>query len=141
MTAPTRVRLTQVYSSSPEEVFDKLAEHENLGPVLGANIKRLKDGDTERNGVGSARTVKIGPLPGFVETTVTADRPTLIEYQITQGSPLRGHWGRQELAATADGGTRLDYTIGFDAAVPGLAPVVAKILTVVIGKGLPKLCP
>ncbi|WP_229053314.1 SRPBCC family protein [Aeromicrobium sp. Leaf350] len=141
MAAPTRVRISHVFTSSPEVVFDKLAEHENLGPVLGAKVRRVKDGDTERNGVGSTRSLKIGPLPGFEETTTVADRPTLIEYKITKGSPLKGHWGRQSLTPTADGGTRLDYTIGFDAPVPGLAAVVGKILTAAISKGLPKLTP
>ncbi|MDF1703657.1 MAG: SRPBCC family protein [Aeromicrobium sp.] len=141
MAAPTRVHLTHVFTSSPDVVFDALAEHENLGPVFGAKITRVKDGDTTRNGVGSTRSLKIGPLPAFQETTTVADRPTLIEYKITKGSPLKGHWGRQVLTPTADGGTRLDYSIGFDAVVPGLAPVVAKILTLAIGKGLGKLVP
>ncbi len=141
MAAPTRVRITHVYSSSPETVFDRLAEHENLGPVFGAKITRVNDGTTERNGVGSTRRLKIGPLPDFDETTTVADRPALIEYRITRGSPLRDHWGRQELTPTADGGTRLDYTIGCNAVVPGLAPVIAKVLSTAIRKGLPKLCP
>lgn len=141
MAAPTRVHLTHVFTSSPDLVFDALAEHENLGPVFGAKITRVKDGDTTRNGVGSTRSLKIGPLPAFQETTTVADRPTLIEYKITKGSPLKGHWGRQVLTPTADGGTRLDYSIGFDAVVPGLAPVVAKILTLAIGKGLGTLVP
>ncbi len=141
MAAPTRVRVSHTYTSSPEEVFDKLAEHENLGPVFGAKITRVRDGDTERNGVGSTRALKIGPLPAFWETTTVADRPTLIEYKISKGSPLRGHWGRQELTPTADGGTRLDYTIGFNMVVPGTAGVVAKVLSTSIAKGLPRLCP
>ncbi|MFT4299071.1 MAG: SRPBCC family protein [Aeromicrobium sp.] len=141
MAAPARVFISHVFTSAPEVVFDKLSDHDNLGPVLGATITRLRDGDTERNGVGSARTVKVGPLPGFVETTTTAERPSLIEYRITEGSPLRGHWGRQELTATPDGGTRLDYSIGFNAVVPGLAPLVAAALQRVIGKGIGTLCP
>lgn len=141
MAATTRVRSSHTYTSSPETVFDLIAEHENLGPIFGAKITRVRDGDTERNGVGSVRSLKVGPLPAFQETTITADRPMLIEYKITQGSPLKAHWGRQELTPTPDGGTRLDYTIGFDALLPGTAGVIAKILQGSIDKGLPKLCP
>ena len=141
MAAPQRVQVTHTFTSDPATVFDKLAEHENLGPVFGAKIKRINDGDTSRNGVGSTRSLKIGPLPAFQETTTVAEPHSLIEYKITQGSPLKGHWGKQQLSPTADGGTRLDYTIGFDAAVPGMAAVVAKVLTGAISKGLPKLCP
>ncbi|HWV27737.1 MAG TPA: SRPBCC family protein, partial [Aeromicrobium sp.] len=101
----------------------------------------VRDGDSERNGVGSTRALKIGPLPSFWETTTVADRPTVIEYKITKGSPLKGHWGRQELTPTEDGGTRLDYTIGFNSKIPGVAGLIGKQLSAAIAKGLPKLCP
>ena len=139
MATPQRVHITHEFKSDPQTVFDKLTEHENLGPVFGANITRVSDGTTSRNGVGSVRRLKLGPLPAFEETTTTAQPNTLIEYKITKGSPLKGHWGRQELTPTAGGGTRLDYTIGFDSAIPGLAAVVGKVLASAISRGLPKL--
>jgi hypothetical protein len=141
MASSQRVHVTHTFTSDPVTVFDKLSEHENLGPVFGAKISRVNDGDTSRNGVGSTRRLKIGPLPGFEETTTVSEPHTRIEYNITKGSPLKGHWGKQVLAPTADGGTKLDYTIGFEAPVPGMAALVGKILTGAIKKGLPKLCP
>ena len=141
MASPQRVHVVHTFTSDPATVFEKLSEHENLGPVFGAKIRRVRDGDTTRNGVGSTRSLKIGPLPAFHETTTVAEPNSLIEYRITQGSPLKGHWGRQILTPTPDGGTQLDYTIGFDAAVPGLATVVGTILQKAIGKGIGKLTP
>lgn len=141
MSSPQRVHVVHTFTSDPATVFAKLSEHENLGPVFGAKISRVRDGDTSRNGVGSTRSLKIGPLPAFQETTTVAEPDTLIEYKITQGSALKGHWGRQILTPTPDGGTQLDYTIGFDAVVPGLAPVVATILQKAISKGIPRLTP
>ncbi len=76
-------------------------------------------------------------MPAFHETVTAAEPNTLIEYKITKGSPLRGHWGKQVLTPTADGGTLLDYTIGFDVA-PGLSGLVGKVLANNISKGLPK---
>ena len=139
MTTPERVHITHEFKSDPQTVFDKLAEHENLGPVFGAKVTRVRDGAASRNGVGSVRRLQIGPLPAFEETVTTAQPNTLIEYKITKGSPLRGHWGRQELTPTAGGGTRLNYTIGFDSAIPGLAALVGAVLTFAITKGLPRL--
>jgi uncharacterized protein YndB with AHSA1/START domain len=139
MTAPERVRVTHVFKSDPQTVFEKLAEHENLGPVFGAKITRVSDGTTSRNGAGSVRRLKIGPLPAFEETTTKAEPYSLIEYRITKGGPLKGHWGRQELSPTADGGTQLLYTIGFDTKIPGTAGIVAKQLQAGIEKGLPHL--
>lgn len=136
-----RVHVTHTFRSAPADVFAALGEHENLGRLFGARITRLRDGETSRNGVGSARTLKIGPLPAFVETVVVSEPDERIEYEITQGSPLRGHRGIQVLTPTADGGTLLDYTIHFDAPVPGVAGVVAKVLTQKISAGLPWLLP
>jgi hypothetical protein len=59
MAARQRVHVTHTYTSDPATVFEKLSEHEFLGPVFAAWITRVKDGDTSRNGVGSTRSLKI----------------------------------------------------------------------------------
>jgi uncharacterized protein YndB with AHSA1/START domain len=141
MASPERVHVTHTYTSDPATVFAKLSEHENLGPVFGARITRVCDGDTSRNGPGSTRAVKVGPLPAFHETTTQVEPNQLIEYKISKGGPMRNHWGVQRLTPTADGGTTLDYTIGFDLPVPGLAAVVGKVLAIRIKRGLGKLTP
>ncbi len=136
-----RVHVTHTFRSAPADVFAALGEHEDLGPLFGAKVTRLRDGATSRNGVGSARSLKLGPLPAFVETVVVSEPDERIEYEITEGSPLRGHRGIQVLTPTADGGTHLDYTIHFDAPVPGVAGLVAKVLTQKISANLPTLVP
>jgi hypothetical protein len=141
-TAPIRVNVTHTYKSDPKTVFEALSEHENLGPVFGAKITRLSDGDSDRNGVGSSRKLNIGPLPAIVETVVVSEPNTHIEYKITKGGfPLKDHYGVQRLTPTADGGTKLDYTIAFNTVIPGMAGPVAKQLTGALSKGLPKLVP
>ncbi|MFT4261801.1 MAG: SRPBCC family protein [Nocardioides sp.] len=143
MSAAVRVHVTHSFTSPPQAVFDALSEHENLGPVFGARITRLRDGETSRNGVGSARSLKIAPvLPAFVETTTVSQPPTLIEYRITSGLlPIHGHHGVQRLTARPDGGTDLDYTIAFDSRVPGLARIVGLGLQHTVAKGIPRLLP
>lgn len=141
MASPQRVHVTHTYTSDPTTVFEKLSEHENLGPVFGASVRRVCDGETSRNGPGSTRALKIGPLPAFHETITKVEPHHLIEYKISKGGPLRHHWGVQRLTPTADGGTTLDYTIGFDMLVPGLASLVGKAVARSLRKGLPKLAP
>jgi uncharacterized protein YndB with AHSA1/START domain len=142
MPAPQRVHVTHTYRSDPATVFEALSEHENLGPIMGCAITRVSDGETSRNGPGTTRQLKIGPLPPIEETVTAADPNSLIEYRITKGGkPLRGHWGVQRLTPTADGGTELDYRIGFDAPVPGVASLVGKAITRQLSKGLPRLVP
>ena len=140
MAAPQRVHVTHTYRSDPATVFEALSEHENLGPVMGCKITRVSDGDDSRNGAGSTRQLKIGPLPPIEETVTAAEPNSLIEYRISAGGkPLRGHWGVQRLTPTSDGGTALDYRIGFDAPVPGLASLVSQAITRQLSKGLPRL--
>ena len=139
MAAPQRVHVTHTYRSDPATVFEALSEHENLSRVMGAKVTRVRDGDTSRNGPGSTRRLKIGPLLAFEETVTAAEPNSLIEYRISKGTPMRGHWGVQRLTPTADGGTELDYRIGFDAPALGMAAVVGKVITMQLSKGLPKL--
>lgn len=140
MPAPQRVHVTHTYRSDPATVFEALSEHENLSRVMGAKVTRVCDGDSSRNGVGSSRLLKIGPLPGIEETITAAEPNSLIEYRISKGgNPLRGHWGVERLTPTSDGGTELDYRIGFDAPMPGMASLVGKAITRQLTKGLPKL--
>ena len=139
MPTPQRVHVTHTYRSDPATVFETLSEHEKLSPMMGAKVTRVRDGDASRNGVGSTRRVKIGLLPAFDETVTAAEPHALIEYEISKGTPLKGHWGVQRLTATPEGGTELDYRIGFDAPVPGMAAVVGKVIQAQLTRGLGKL--
>ncbi len=127
------------YSVPVERLFEHLSEHENLAPLLGTRIERLRDGDSERNGVGSVRRLSFSGLLPF-EETVTAFAPNeRIEYTISKGTPMRDHLGVMEFASTPSGGSAVDYTIRFDSAVPGLAAVVGAAMNQSIGRGLAKL--
>jgi uncharacterized protein YndB with AHSA1/START domain len=134
------VTIRRDFTTPPDRVFAHLAEHENLGPLFGAKIERLSDGDDgTRNGPGSSRRMRLGPLPPFVETTTEVVPNELIRYRITEGSPLRGHEGVMRFTPTADGGTHLDYDITFGAVVPGIDRVVAAMLRRTVPRGLDKL--
>lgn len=139
MPTSQRVHVTHTYRSDPATVFEALSEHENLGRVMGAKVTRVRDGDASRNGVGSTRRLRIAPFLAFEETVTAAEPYSLIEYTISKGTPMRGHWGVQRLTPTADGGTELDYRIGFDAPAPGMAAVVGKVITLQLNRGLGKL--
>ena len=132
-----RVHVSHDFAKPPERVFAYMAEHENLGPLFGAEITRVCDGDTERNGVNSVRKLKVGPLPPFEETVHEYVPNERILYRITKGGPLKDHVGVLEFSPTPGGGTHLEYNIRIASAVPGLAPIVASQLTRDIAKNLP----
>jgi uncharacterized protein YndB with AHSA1/START domain len=118
-------------------VYAHLAEHENLGPLFGATITRVRDGDADRNGAGSVRRLKIGPLPPLQETVVEAVPDRLIRYRISQGgSPIRDHEGVMRFTPTPSGGTHLDYRITLGSRVPLVDRVVRAGLSRNIRRGL-----
>jgi len=131
------VDIERDFSAPVEQVFGYLAEHENLEKLFGAKVKRVRDGeDGQRNGVGSRRELKIGPLPSFDETVTQFVPNQLIEYKITRGTPLDGHVGTLQFSPTASGGTHLHYRIRFASKIPGVAAIVSKAVGNNIEKGL-----
>ncbi len=137
--ALSHVHVTHDFGAPVERVFAYLAEHENLAALFGTRVERVRDGETERNGVGSCRRLSFNGLLPF-EETVTAFAPNeRIVYRITKGTPMRDHEGTMAFAATAGGGTRLDYRIRLGSPVPGLASLVARVLHGRIAAGLRKL--
>ncbi|MBJ7520244.1 MAG: SRPBCC family protein [Solirubrobacteraceae bacterium] len=133
------VHVEHDFAAPVERVFARLAEHEQLETLFpGTKIRRLTDGtDGERNGVGSSREMKMGPLLPFVESVVEFVPGERIVYRITSGvTPLRHHVGIMRFTATPSGGTHLDYRIRISSAIPGLVPLVCKALTQGLRDGL-----
>jgi uncharacterized protein YndB with AHSA1/START domain len=121
-----------------ERLYAHLSDHENLEPMLGLDITRIKEGDTEPNGVGSVRKLSAKGLMPFEETVTEAIPNERIEYRITKGTPLKNHLGVMVFSSTGDGRSHLDYTISFDTAVPGLDKLIAKGIGRGLRRGFPK---
>jgi uncharacterized protein YndB with AHSA1/START domain len=133
------VHIEHDFAKPPRRIFAYLSEHENLAEVFDAKVTRLRDGeDGQRNGVGSVRQLRIGPLPPFEETVTEFVPDERIVYRITKGSPLRGHLGVMEFAP-AGAGTRFVYDIRLGSPIPGLALLVRAMLTRTITRSLAKV--
>jgi len=135
----SHVHVTHDFRAPVERVFAYLAEHENLATLFGTRVERVRDGDTERNGVGSCRRLSFAGLLPFEETVTSFAPNERIVYRITKGTPMRGHEGVMAFAPADGGGTHLDYRIRFGSPVPGLAALVARVLHGNIARGLRKL--
>lgn len=135
------VHVTHDFSAPVERVYAYLAEHENLSALFGIRVERVRDGETERNGVGSCRKLSFFGLLPFEETVTEVVPNERIVYRITRGSPMRGHEGVMAFSPGGrDGtGTHLDYRIKLGSAVPGLALIVSRVLSGRIAGGLRKL--
>lgn len=135
------IQVRQHYALEPDAVFAKFAEHENLNIVFApSRISRLNDGDSERNGVGSRRRIKMGP-GAVIEETVTVYEPSsLIQYTLTKGgAPINDHLGTLRFSPAAGGGTDLTYSIRLGSKVPGAPQIVGAVLKATLKRGLPKI--
>lgn len=135
----SHVHVVHEFRAPVQRVFAYLAEHENLGELFGTRVERVRDGELQRNGVGSCRRLSFGGLLPFEETVTSFAPDERIAYRITRGTPMREHEGVMAFASTEGGGTRLDYRIRFGSPVPGLAPLVARVLHGSVARGLRKL--
>ena len=132
------VHETYDFDAPVERVYAYFSEHSNLKTVFGVDVERIAEGETEPNGVGSVRKLSVKGLMPFEETVTEAIPNERIEYRITKGTPLRNHLGVMVFSSTGEGRSHLDYTITFDAAVPGLDRAIAAGLGRSLRRGFPK---
>jgi uncharacterized protein YndB with AHSA1/START domain len=122
------VRFEQFFAAPRAKVFAWFADHEKFGKIWPGQTKRVQASAdaAEPNGLGSVREMHTGGSV-FQETIVKFDPPSLIEYRVTKGSPIKNHLGRMVFTDT-EGGTKLDYTIEFDPKIPFTGGLIASVL-------------
>jgi hypothetical protein len=132
------VEVAQDYRQPVETVFNTLSDHNKLGKILGIPVKRVVDGKSGVNGVGSVR--RMGLWPATIEETVTAVVPNQsIDYRISRGgAPLKNHSGWMIFSNTASG-SRVVWTITFDSSVPFAGAVIKQVLTQGLRMGLKRI--
>ncbi|MDY7025374.1 MAG: SRPBCC family protein [Pseudomonadota bacterium] len=131
-----QIEIVQIFDMPVERLFTILSEHENLEKLFyPIKVKRLSDGQDQRNGVGSARQLQLLVAPPFVETVTQFVENELIEYKITKGSPLKNHLGIMRFEDMG-GQSKLTYTIVFESKIPGAGAVIKFGLENAMRKGL-----
>ncbi len=133
------IEINETFDMPRDRVFALFADHHRFGKLIGAPVKRIKDSDqADPNGIGSVRKIGIGPI-GLKETVLNFEPDSLIEYAITSLSPIRNHMGRIRFEETADGLTRINYTITFDDIVPFTGKVVSTALEQGLRRGIKRV--
>lgn len=135
------IEIKKTFPFSLEKLFAHMSEHENLASLFAPmKVVRVRNGDTERNGVGSVRQLGL-PLPlaaPFEETVTAFEADKLIEYRISRGSPLRNHHGCMRFSGD-ENSAKLHYTISFEGKFPGVAAIIKPVLQQGINRGLDRL--
>ena len=132
------IQIRQSSEKPVAELFALLADHNQLSQVFGVPVTRIRDGNAEPNGVGSVRSLGIGPLK--VEETVMAfEKDRSIDYRISRnGGPIRHHRGRISFEAL-DKGSQVTWEIHYEAPVAPLGAVIGKALETGLRLGLRRI--
>jgi uncharacterized protein YndB with AHSA1/START domain len=145
--AQHEVRFSEDFDAPRAKVFALFASHEKFGAAatgpIGVRLgllRRVRSGDdpAQPDGVGSVRRIGFGPT-AFEETVLVSEPPSLIEYRISKGSPLKNHHGRIAFSDLPDGGTHVDYRIVFEPRVPGTAGLLSAVLRGLIAPAFPRM--
>lgn len=113
------VRVVVHIAAPIERVFDAVSDHEVfLRTADGTTAKILREGATERNGLGCIREVNAGRRARYVEEITAWERPSSFAYTIREASmPLR-HLGSRLALTPSGGGTDVEWTARFEITVP-----------------------
>jgi uncharacterized protein YndB with AHSA1/START domain len=112
------IEIRQSFNAPVETIFNILTDHESFGKVIATKVRRVTDSQEEnKNGVGSVRRISSFPVPAFEETVITFEPNSLMEYEVSKGSPIKNHKGRMEFSEEG-GKTELLYLVDFEPKLP-----------------------
>ena len=133
------IKIYQEFDAPVEQVWEAFNDHANFGRINGLEVERIVDsGDKANiNGVGSVRLIKI-PLMAFEETIRKSEKPKLIEYQVSRGTPLNHHYGTMLFEDLPGNRSSLNYSITVGSKIPLMGWIVKRGLQKGISEGLSK---
>jgi len=131
------VKLYQEFNAPIEVVWSAFNDPTTLSKIMGQKMIRIVDStDPENiNGINSTKRIE-APIMPFEETIRKSIKPTLIEYQISKGTPLAHHYGTMIFKSLSNDKSALDYTIEIGSKIPFLGGIVKSVLEKGIGSGL-----
>ena len=133
------IKIYQEFDTPVELAWEAFNDHANFGRINGLVVERVVDSPDKGNinGVGSVRLIKT-PLLAFEETIRKSERPGLIEYQISKGTPLKHHYGKMLFESLPGNRSSINYSISVGSDVPLLGWIVKTGLQKGLTDGLRK---
>jgi uncharacterized membrane protein len=131
------IKIYQEFDAPIEQVWEAFNDHVNFGKMMGQKIKRVVDSTDPNNinGLGSVRSLRL-PLVPFEETITKSEKPGLIEYKISKGTPLHHHYGRMQFKSLPEGRSAINYSIELGSKIPAIGWIVKTALNKGIADGL-----
>ena len=120
-----------------EKVFDIIADHENYKSFPGIKASKLvREGRTEKNGLGAIREIDAGKA-WFQEEITHFERPRRLDYQIVKSRPPLEHKGGSvRLEATGDGGCAVTWTTTVGVKIPLIGALLDRLMLPQLERGL-----
>lgn len=117
-----------------EKVFELISDHANYVQFGGLKASRLvRQGKTEKNGVGALRLIDAGAA-WFEEEITVFERPTRMDYVIRRSRPPIEHEGGSvRLKATKDG-TEVTWTSTLRFKIPLVGNLLTKLMAPQLAK-------
>jgi ribosome-associated toxin RatA of RatAB toxin-antitoxin module len=115
------VTVEETVDASRDDLFAVLTDHERYDRFRGVQACTLiKEGNTERNGLGAIRRVHLGGPAVLDEEIVVFERPAVYEYRIIRARPfpVQHPLGRVEFEALDAQRTTVVWTSTFEIGVP-----------------------
>ena len=118
-----------------EKVFDVLSDHANYYRLPGIKRSTLtKKGKPGKNGLGAVREIDVG-LAWFQEEITAYQRPTRMDYLITESRPPMAHKGSSIRLEKTPEGTLVTWTSTMRLDVPLLGGLLTPLLMRKLEKG------
>jgi uncharacterized protein YndB with AHSA1/START domain len=130
------ITVTRIVKAPAEQVFDLLADHANYKSFPGIKESKLvREGKTEKNGVGAVREIKAGGA-WFQEEITHYDRPHRLDYLIVKARPPMDHEGGSVRLAPHALGCEVTWTTRVHIAIPLLGALLDRIVLPQLERGL-----
>lgn len=133
------IRVERQLEAPIEGVFEILTDHAAYDRFRGIRYAELlRPGDSERNGVGALRRIKLGPLD-FEEEITAFERPTRMDYVIRKLNVPFEHDGGSIRLEPRDGGTHALWTSTFRIPVAVIGGPSEAAIKTALGNGFARL--
>lgn len=130
------VRVERTLGVPIDRVFDLITDHAGYSRFRGVQrAELLREGETERNGVGALRRAHSRPL-WFEEEIVVFERPTRIDYVIRRTNAPMHHEGASMVLEESGSGTRVVWTTTLEMTTPVLGQAAGAAMAPVLRRRL-----
>lgn len=136
------IQVKKEFPAAIDKVFELLSKHDAYNVAFAPmQVERIKDSaDPERpDGVGSVRSIGLGPVKPLKEQITLLEPNSRIEYKIVKNPLIKHHLGIIEFEALDDNKSLVTYTIELQARLPFVSKLILAQLKTGIKLGLAKL--